>query len=1035
MGITRKGAAANELARIRAEIMAKELGIMKIEDPREQDAVWEAWKVQKTELEKQRDRLIKTRDEYKERHPESQQRKGKVVMATYIGGQSMERYLIKPNTRNELVGKTKKLKFFGPYEVSPWLDEQLRAYGWMDFVTDDVDAVKLVLRDGFGGEYKCLFADWRDRQGTAILVHNSCPFNNLDDMGCETHLDDLSQTMKAAKRIHRLCAPGDARYRPRYGWEQAESWIPETMECVIEMDNGSILIMRYVDIDKLSKKAKAQVDGRIGLSKKAHQVLLGVMNPKIGMSWGITLFSRWMGKGHTMVLTNEDPGVDIVVYGPKKEVGSKRGRFTFLSLGPKHGTEPKTDIQSVTNFKQDKLMVHKFLQYARLVYLSAHNELEFIKVVMKTLRSVEDEGELTDFTQEEKFLLRKAVTNGISPFLFPGLYRKCYRMLLKSVVKLDKWRIPLYIPGNLQCEDADHNLTDYNVAIAKYACGEPIVICEDGSIDMSKALLKDGEICVWDLPANIWVVVYRQPNENPNAWVKLWNVHIPEYKDSEGGADCYLSPSADKDLGRMGGGDGDDNLIIIFDPAWVANFDTLNYDESAKIEPENVYQYEPTGLEEPTYVNSGTYDIAAMMYQIDTASGSELSIGSAVNADLDDLLKSDPVHMASMIAYLIEEEGDPEVYLGKDLIRASDWLRDVRDPNTTGTIAANLEVIIDSATKDASLMKGLNDWADTNNPDKRFGQYGVSGWIAAYHRTQLVYPECLAIPSPGRPTGRIPAKRAELGNYVLAKTEQCKSMDKMRDIFLQLEQKFMRNEWKLVTVANLEVAQRLSPSDPLIKEMVSGDPNEQWKNPDNSFGIPMEERKHPGLRGAWGMEWTRVQKTLPPDARNAAMTEWINTALDQFEEEQPGCTLGIAVELYRQLYATQRSTPPNGAIQSFHDALLWGNRLGNALLEAIYEAKLNGWVRTVALSKKEYKKGLYQVTVLGGTPGTVRGMVYIDGMEGEQVGGIQIGDVDGVIPSGNYTMDDGLIMVDPHPAFEPRTKEMSMERVEGLFNE
>ena len=982
-----------QLAALRAQINNTEAGIERLGSKKEKDAAYDTFKPLKAELMKQ----IRQLNQAKDVHVIEQKKPYDKVFMFYKlkdKGEYVRTLLEKGVANNPDL-------YFMMHEVSPYLNRKLGRWTWADYSTDDADALKAVLANGYG-DFKCLFADWRDRKGTAILVHESCPYNSLKDMGIITRLDNRTQSMKAAKYLHRLFANGDMNHTPRFGKEQEDSWIEHSQEAIIELENGETLIIKFVDLDSLNPEEVASVDGHIDLSLRAHRALGLSNNPKIGQSWSITILTRMFGKGHSRYVPHLS--ADIVIYGPKKLVGSNT-EFVFMSLGVKHGTQPNTDIQSVTNFKLSGLMKEKFHQYCKLVYLSLHDEWLTTKLLMKTIRTAEIEESVMDFESKDTFILRKAMLWRISPFVFPGLYRRAYRFFMTSVANVSKWRVPLEIAG-AEVEDKNGNMVKYSVAMSRYASGEPNVIMDDGSIDMTKSLIPEGRICIPDLEDGIDVIIYRQPNENTNAWYKLKNIRVPEYEGAVGQAVAYLGRGVDKVLGRLGGGDMDDNLIIIFDPAWVKHFDTLSYDEAGKIVSEaEVTEYYPGYDYDSDTIYSAVdtveFNTDTMAYQIDVSSKSGLSIGSTVNACMDDYIKSDPVNKASMLAYLNEFKGDPDKDPDNQFEEAAKWLSEERETKITSFLDANLELVIDSQVKDPSLMAALNRIADEKNPDPMPDEFGVQGFIAAYHRIQRVYPMCMKRGENKR--DRIPPNKQKAEDYVFALSEQCKDMEVMFAMVDNLQQKFVRNEWLLVKKADPKVADLMFPRDKNIMELVSG------RKADES---------HPGLRVWWGMGWKRrFDPQMSSEDRYHEIMDRFMIAITRVKDVLPE----MAVELYRQIYAKQSTTPRVDEVtrrtQTFNDGLLWTNAIGNAFLNAIHQAGLHGAMLNVRLYiEKQLGIGQHDIRV-------EKGFVYHQ-IEGKEEA---IGEINPRVPNGKYVMDDGLVIVmEPHEAFIPRIRVLDM---------
>lgn len=874
---------------------------------------------------------------------------------------------------------------FMAHEISGFANRLFGKWTWATYVTDSADALKTVLFEGYG-EFKCIYAGWSDRDGRAILVHESCPYNTLEDAGVVTNMTNVTQSVKCRKYIGRYFAAGDMNYEPRWGKMQEGSWIEATQEGVIEMENGETLVLRYVDIDIMTEEEKASVDGHIGISNRGHRVLGLSNDPKIGDSWKVTVGERWTGKGHSFSVG--DTGADIIVYGPKKLVGlsAERG-FCFMSLGELHSGKTNTDIQSVTNFKLYNLAKDLARKDMRWIYIQAHDERKLRNAVMSTLTGRESDEELYEPESEDSFVMRKAVMRDISLFAFPGLYRRAVRFLTRRVLRFEEFRIPM---------DLDPSIA---VAMTKYASMQSSIVLDNGDVDMSLSLLEEGEVCIPDLPDGIDVVVARRPNENANAFYKLRNKHVPEYMGIKGKAVCFLGRQVQKLLGRLGGGDMDDALVVYFDPTWVKHFETLYYPETEKlaaVEVQAYTDYDRYGeLGDMEAIDYSKYDSNSAEYQINLATTGGLNIGSTVNANMDDAIKSDPDHMASMLKDLLLHE-----YVNEAI-----WLANEdgngRQKYVTAFLSTNLELVIDAAVKDPALMEALRQEANKHNPfrnaDGSFPEgmaTGVQGFISAYHAMQRVYPRCMA--------GRIPRRKKEAGDYVLAMSEQCKAQEAIGNLRNQLDQLFVQNEWLLARKFDANIANHMSPMTDRATKLVSG--------------VPGKLDVNPGLRRRWSALWRENMSEEQADRKDKFT--FVCDQLDEILALVPNDLNSIAVELYRQLYKNEYNTVvknnSTGLYQPFSDSLMWTNKIANSFINQLIANGYAGlWIDVRLFLEKHKMYGEHEVRVDAG--------VIYNGVNEA------IGTTHPKLKPGIWTITDGLIRVrEAHPSLKPKYDVLEM---------
>ena len=89
-------------------------------------------------------------------------------------------------------------------------------------------------------------------------------------------------------------------------------------------------------------------------------------------------------------------------------------------------------------------------------------------------------------------------------------------------------------------------------------------------------------VCIPDLPEGP-VLVGRNPNTNSTEMVLVCNILVPERLESKGQGWCFFVANAGDLLGKLNGGDMDDNLFAIQDPAFIAKWQTMDYPVQPKL--------------------------------------------------------------------------------------------------------------------------------------------------------------------------------------------------------------------------------------------------------------------------------------------------------------------------------------------------------------------------------------------------------------------------------------------------------------------
>src|SRR5208337_3368054 len=418
---------------------------------------------------------------------------------------------------------------------------------------------------------------------------------------------------------------------------------------------------------------------------------------------------------------------------------------------------------------------------------------------------------------------------GVSTLRFPGLYRRVVRYLLKKVLQCENARIPM------QSET-------YGKALYAYVLPDPAMIDDEGVCHLDRGI-PEGTIICPDVPAGTKVICYRQPNENSNAWVLLTVIHRPGYEHYAGKGICLLGQGASEVLARLGGGDMDDQFVIVYDPKWVEAFLTMRkYPETEKISAEisedeqEAYSHELNELDEFTDEcledvrsnNLTQYCNKHVQLQMDMASKARAGIGMCVNWGMDDMLKSDPDQLESMLGDL---KNHPEEYEALS----------EREPWQAAREMTNLEIIIDGNVKDATLLRKLGD---------------VAGKIKLYHAAQVVYPQCFAgnaldvangMVTEDKLRSRIPKSVALKGNFVVARSLTCKALGQIHNLAEKMQEILIEREWALVSPADNDL-RSYYPREKELVAVVRG----VWKKVDGEW---VNTHPKPTLIDTWNNLW------------------------------------------------------------------------------------------------------------------------------------------------------------------------------------
>lgn len=881
----------------------------------------------------------------------------------------------------EDAGKYDPMNHFQWFEESDYLNTVLKGIPYSTLMTDDRDEMESILQNGFKSAntvWVPFFAFWKDQEGRAILVPEGSGVTDLKHVGVITHMKSPADFMKVGKYVNRLFAalpknlasPGAS-----FGiWGKEVAYNPTENESIVLLDgpeehseDDRSLAIRYVDLSTLSDEAKALVDGCIVVSEKAVRALSLSPEPKLGMAWRGTFGTeRGLGKGH--ILYKSDMNVDVVIYGPKKIVVTDR--FFFGSMGELHVGIPHTDRQAVINFHMHKnnLLVDLAKSYMRSVIVASRDEASLRRLLLRYTRDMQHSEMSSD-----EWILRKALTFGVSYLRFPGLYRRVVRYLMTKVMQCDqRSRIPMD-----------------SIAHYGYVLPDPNVIDSEGDVYPERGI-PAGHIVFPDVNPGVKVVCYRQPSENTNAWYPLIVAHRPEYRAFAGRGICLLGRGAHKVLGRLGGGDMDDQFVIIHDPKWVEHFHSMRpYPETEKLSSEVTTEEEDAYNQEQTELNAFTeellddirernqtqYTVRHVSWQIELAKNARAGIGPVVNFGMMDLLLSDPDHLNSMLADI--RANFPE---------EAEWLA-MRDKYVAAVLMTNLEIVIDGNVKDTTLLSKLGD---------------VSGTIKKFHHDCRVYPASM-VPA------RVPLTKLEQNDFIAARSLTCHALQTITRLRDRLQEVFVEREWSLVAPADKDLRNEY-PFERELNIRVRGEwvrVAGEWQRVDDGIMSLMD---------VWGQFWRDFMSG--PDAtktssQRSAYLEVSQKLQDEVLGEDDDTMRRIAVEIYFNTYRNWQSGPKldevTGKARNYNDGLLWNPIFANHFIDALRHARLSGYY-VVAEILPWFRRRLLDTSVFIAIRNR---MVYIQAVDDQfsVMVGFVIG---GKAPDGRYRMDNGLIEI-RHP--------------------
>jgi hypothetical protein len=886
-----------------------------------------------------------------------------------------------------------------PHEVSDMLEYDAPGkFAWVRWTTDSQLQFQEVVAGGVwadgqilaGKELTVLFAYWADNQGKIYLVDD--PNVTLESLGFITDMKAWNEAPKVGKRFNRTFAPLQVGTRLITGKPIDEVQEGKGFrEAIYRLDIGEDLIVQFREAE--SEFQKHICDGTIDYSPEGARKL-GITGP------GTETINTPEGqaKGLSRIRKEQEP--DIIVWFAKKDLKFKE--FRFGRLGDLHPGMPATDLQSIINFRLERLLWREDVtgkirglakDYMAWVYKTVHDERQLKKAVLaftkdlatfklqdSTLAMDQTEFDAMTAANEEGYILRKAGLRNVSFMSMPILYRFAYRHLLKKVMQCRFGRIPME--------------WGVNEGIAKrlYLYGDPMMIAPNGDFTPEKSYLREKdmpngskilEVCAPDIKEGL-IVLWRQPNGHGNEFTIAWNKHVPELMTYKGLGMFFVGWGKQAFDARHGGADNDDAFIIVHDRDWVDHFANLSvYPVTGPLEQEEVdwedrlaEAYDKAvdwfsfdGPEKYPMDQVKNYGLLHAMKQVELASNSGAGIGRVVLAGYTDSVCSLPEYREPVAAWIQENHGD--------------WWADTfkyRPPFQMARLLTNLELVIDGNIKDPEQLKKLGD---------------VSGFISNFHWNQQFYPEFLANRQ------RMPRTKIIQPNWIAVHTPIDEVFDRIAEMQAQLEDIFRNNEWLLVKPVPRDIQKLVKPTKE-VYDLVHGIRTPGTETEEDLWDFE-------GVNVIWRKEWTQILQgdRLDPDHGRDEQKR-IRGLVEEVLVDHKDKLMEVAHLLLTETYRQRKAGAPltrTGQRRSYSDAKFGIDSITKGLFDLIDYCQLGG--KSVAVNYFTHSSMLTQAQARVKVEANV-----VSRLSDDRILGLAS------CPDGEYVMSGGLIEVaQPHPWF------------------
>jgi hypothetical protein len=390
-------------------------------------------------------------------------------------------------------------------------------------------------------------------KGLMLFISAAAGIHNPSQLGLT-----ITSSEKSPKRIQRLFATHLIMHKCRLltSYEADTGTVYEAL-----LPNGKLFRALDFNMDLLSPEMQAEMDGSGHCSMFGPGILFTGVGP-----WG-------SDKGvysNNPLLTD----YDLIHYGSKKEVALNDGNIFVGALGTTRLHELYIDPQTLLNSGgyEDDLCVKYGMDAMNEMkdLLFSDNEDALVEHFAK-LVNISDDSRRKLNSPKVEWSLVKAMKNDHQSKAQPVFFRRTVNHGMRTAVDIVRGRI--FIKDGCRV----------------YARPYPNMIQANGMPDPRLDNLSgkhDGipMVCMPDVKEG-QALVLRNPNTNSSEMILTWNIHMLELKQYKGEGWCFFGSDAGELLVQLNGGDMDDNLVVLTDPAFIAKWQTMRYPVQTKIRP------------------------------------------------------------------------------------------------------------------------------------------------------------------------------------------------------------------------------------------------------------------------------------------------------------------------------------------------------------------------------------------------------------------------------------------------------------------
>jgi hypothetical protein len=420
-----------------------------------------------------------------------------------------------------------------------------------------VDHVRFLRKQGWttpdGGRFRFVYGHINGDKGLMLFISVAAKIRDLSQLGLV-----LTSGVKTPKRTQRIFASYQILHKCTLltSYTEDNGTVYEAM-----LPNGKLFRTLNFNMELLTPEMQAFVDG------SGHCGLPGFDG------CAFTMLGSWGSNKGVYAKNPLLQDYDVVNYGTQKEVVLTNG-FVFIGVLSKTGLYDLTmDPQTLLNsggYEDDLCIKYGENAMNKMADLLFSDDEDALVEHFSKLVNVSDAARRKVSEPKIEWSLIKAMKNDHQSKTMPVLFRRLVNHGMRMAVDVVRGRVAM---GEIGCR--------------LYVRPYPNMLEANGTPDFKLDNLSGKHealpiVCMPDVKGGP-AMLGRNPNTNSSEMILVWNIHLPELIQYKGDGWCFMGSDAGDLLSPLNGGDMDDNVFVITDPAYIAKWQTMKYPVQPKI--------------------------------------------------------------------------------------------------------------------------------------------------------------------------------------------------------------------------------------------------------------------------------------------------------------------------------------------------------------------------------------------------------------------------------------------------------------------